>query len=123
MVSYHAPFRGLPLASDLRHFISSGDEVPWHPLVGDLKMMMLSSHRFHTGLATKFLLRVHMIIPVPDGTEWYSDFRDYIFPWVLTSHIQPNLVVIYMAGVLDENHGHEWSEGDDTPDDSADTDF
>lgn len=123
VVAYHVPFRGLPLASDLRHFITFGDEVTWHPLISSLRTMTLSSHRFRAKLVAEFLLRVHMIVPVLDGTEWHYDFRDYIFPRVLMPHIQPNLVVIYMAKVLDGNHDHEWSEGDGTPDDSADPNF
>lgn len=123
VVVSHVPFRGLPLASDLRHFISSSDEVPWYLLVGGLKMMTLSSHWFYIKLAAEFPLRVHMIVLVPDRTKWYSDFRDYIFPRVLTPHILPALVFIYMVGVPNDNHGHEWSEGDDTLDDSGDPDF
>lgn len=46
IVAYHVPFRGLPVASDLWCFITSSEEVIWHPLIGGLKTMSLSSHHF-----------------------------------------------------------------------------
>lgn len=64
-----------------------------------------------------------MIVLVLDGTEWYTDFRDYIFPWILMPHIQPNLVVISIAEALGGASDHEWVEGKDNVDDSGDPNF
>lgn len=123
MVAYYVPFRGLPLALDLRCFITSIEEVTWHPLISGLRMTMLLDNHFQAELTAKFLLHVHLIIPALDGTEWYSDFWDYIFPQALTPHIQPNLVVISMGGVPGGASNYEWLEGEDTSDDSGDLDF
>lgn len=83
VVAYHVPFLGLPVTSDLERFIFQNEEVRWHPLINGLKTMSLSSHRYRVELAVEFLLWVHMMVPIPEATEWYTSFRDYIFPRVL----------------------------------------
>lgn len=59
VVAYYVPFKGLPLASDLRHFNTFSEEVTCHPLIGGLRTMMLSAHCFRAELAADFLLHVH----------------------------------------------------------------
>lgn len=56
IVQYFVPFRGLPLVLDLQHFIVFGEDVDWYPLIGGLKTMLLSSHRYCVECAAKFLL-------------------------------------------------------------------
>lgn len=123
MVAYHVSFRGLPLEFDLRCFITYGKEITWHPLIRGLRMMTLSTHWFCMKLAMEFLLWIHMIVPILDDTQWYSNFRDYIFPRALMPYVQPNLVVISMAGVPCGDHGPKWLEGEDTSNDSEDQEF
>lgn len=108
VVAYYIPFRGLPMASKLEWFITLNEEVAWHPLLSGLKTMALSSHRYRVKLAAEFLLHVHLIIPVPEGTDWYTRFRDYIFLRILMPYQQPNLVVIFMSGKLQSASNSEW---------------
>lgn len=102
------------MASDLECFIFQNEEVRWHPLINGLKTMSLSSHRYHVELPAEFLLRVHMMVPIPEGTEWYTGFRDYIFPRFLLPDQPPNLVVIFIHGEPESSSHSEWlgEEGD-----------
>lgn len=62
--------------------------------------MTLSSHHYCAELAVEFLLRVHLIVLVPEGIDYYTGFGDYIFPRILMPNRQPNLVVIFIPGSL-----------------------
>lgn len=85
--------------------------------------MALSSHQYHVDLAIEFLLHVNLIVHVPDNTEWYTKFRDYIFPWVLTLHELLNLVVVFLLGKPRSDSDPKWSEGEDSSDDGEDSDL
>lgn len=100
VVAYHVPFLGLPVVSDLERFIMLNEEVAWHPLISGLKTMTLSSHQYHTKLAIEFLLRVHLIVPVPKGTDWYTGFIDYIFPRIFMPDQQPTWCSFSCLGSL-----------------------
>lgn len=97
--------------------------MTWHPLIGGLNSMSLSSHHFRVELSTEFLLRVHLIVSVLAGTEWYTEFWDYIFPWILTPHAQPNLMLVSITQEPSDNFDHEWLEGEDAKDEFDDYDF
>lgn len=71
----------------------------------------------------EFLLQVHLIVPILVGTKWYTNLRDYIFLWILTPHVQPNLVLVSIAQEPINDPDHEWSEGEDAKDDADDFDF
>lgn len=73
--------------------------------------------------AKEFLLRIHMIVPIPKDTKWYIEFRDYNFPQVLTPHKRLNLVVVFMPGEPGSDSNLELSERGNTPDDSEDSNF
>lgn len=122
VVAYYIPFRGLPLATDLQRFITSREEVPWYPLINGLRTMMLSAHRLRTKLATEFLLCIFLIVPVLDGTDWYTGFRDYIFPRVLTPDVLLDLVLIITAEASGNASDHEWSGEEDAEDNIEDSD-
>lgn len=122
VVAYYIPFRCLPLATDLQRFITSKEEVPWHPLIDGLRTTTLSAHRLRTELATEFLLRIYLIIPISASTDWYTGFEDYIFSWVLTLDILPDLVLIITVESSGIASDKEWSREEDAKDDTEDYD-
>lgn len=124
LVAYHVPFLGLPMASNLERFIFQNEEVRWCPFINGLKTMSFSSHRYCAELAAESLLWVHMMVPIPKGMEWYTSFRDYIFPRFLLTNQPPNLVVIFKHGEPESSSSSEWlgDEGDsDTEEEDTET--
>lgn len=74
-------------------------------------------------LVVEFLLHIYLIRNVPARTEWYTNFRDYIFPWVLTLDVLPDLVLMIATEESSISSDQEWSGGEDTEDDIENSDF
>lgn len=109
------PFLGLLYALDLRRFVDHNQEVEWFSLISGLRTMTLSEHHFRVERVTNFLLCIHFIVPTPIKTTWYTDFRDYIFPRILTLDIRSCLVHFTVFQEFDNDFGFElMKEADDS---------
>lgn len=84
--------------------------------------MTLSAHCLRAKLATEFLLCIYLIIPISASTNWYTGFRDYIFPRVLTPDVIPNLVLIIMADSSENASNQEWLGEEGIEDDTEGSD-
>lgn len=67
--------------------------------------------------AAEFLLIVHLIVPTPTNTIWYTEFQDYMFSRILTLHILPKLVCVSISQESDSDSSHEWMGDNDDKDD------